>query len=207
MLVLALLLGSAAYAAAGGVAHAAGDDAVSRARTHFEAGRALYNLGNYQDAIREFSAGYQLAPRPQFLLNLGQAYRKLGQLEKARDLYKRFLTDAPPDDPDRGQVQQILIDLEGELARQPPPALTPIPELRSTPAALAATPTPPAPAATLTVHAEPPPRKSFLRRNWWIFPVGAVVLAGAAVGIYFAVRPSNQLDCSGATLGCVHTMP
>lgn len=195
ILVLALAFGS--------FARADNADAVARARTHFEAGRALYNLGNYTDAIREFSAGYQLAPRPQFLVNLGQAYRKLGKLEQAREMYRRFLKEAPPDDPDRAQVQQLLQILDGELARRapppPPPAPAPVPVAAPTPSSSHA-----APAAALTATA-PPARKSFLRRNWWIFPVGAVVVTGLIVGIYFAARPSG-VDCSSATLGCIHPM-
>lgn len=193
LLVLALAFGS--------VAHADNADAVARARTHFEAGRALYNLGNYTDAIREFSAGYQLAPRPQFLVNLGQAYRKLGKLDRAREMYRRFLKEAPPDDPDRAQVQQLLKLLDAELASRPPPA--------PPPAATVVTPAPSpaaghaAPVAALTATA--PPKKSFVRKNWWIFPVGAVVLTGLVVGIYFAARPSG-VDCSSATLGCIHPM-
>jgi tetratricopeptide (TPR) repeat protein len=193
LLVLALAFGS--------VAHADNADAVARARTHFEAGRALYNLGNYTDAIREFSAGYQLAPRPQFLVNLGQAYRKLGKLDRAREMYRRFLKEAPPDDPDRAQVQQLLKLLDAELASRPPPA--------PPPAATPVTPAPSpaaghaAPVAALTATA--PPKKSFVRKNWWIFPVGAVVLTGLVVGIYFAARPSG-VDCSSATLGCIHPM-
>ena len=57
--------------------------------------------------------------------------------------------------------------------------------------------------ASTAVTATQPEKKSFVRRNWWIFPVGAVVLAGAAVGIYFAVRPSSGVDCGSASLGCV----
>src|SRR4051794_25921696 len=66
-------------------------DREERARAHFEAGRVQYNLGDYKGAVREFAEGYRLVPRPQFLVNLGQAYRRLGQLERAREMYNRFL--------------------------------------------------------------------------------------------------------------------
>jgi tetratricopeptide (TPR) repeat protein len=176
--------------------HAQSADTVARARTHFEAGRALYNLGNYTDAIREFSAGYQLAPRPQFLLNLGQAYRKLNDLQRARDMYKKYLDEAPPNDPDREQVRQIAQDLEQQIASQPAPV--PVPPLVHHEAQ-------PAPVAAAVV-VEPPPKKSFIKKHWWIIPVSAVVLAGVGVGIYFGVRPAPQVDCSAATLGCIDAM-
>jgi tetratricopeptide (TPR) repeat protein len=184
--VLVLLLSSP-------VCFAQSTEDVSRARTHFEAGRALYNLGNYNDAVREFAAGYQLVPRPQFLVNLGQAYRKLGDLEKARDMYRRFLDSAPANDPDREQVKQIVADLDQQLAAQPPPAPPPV-----------AAPVPsPQEAAALTTQASPSEHQPFLKRHWWIFPAGAVVLAGVAVGIYFGVRPAPQVGCGDASLGCV----
>ena len=186
MLVLALLAG---------VARAQGADDVAKARQHFEAGRALYNLGNFRDAIREFSAGYQLAPRPQFLVNLGQAYRKLGELEKARDQYRKFLDEAPPNDPDREQVQQILGELEQQIAAQPPPAPAPAP---------APTVTPVPSQAALTASA--PPRRSWAKRNWWVFPVGAVVVGAAlGVGLYFGLQP-HQIGCGEASLGCIDAM-
>src|SRR5579859_5412611 len=114
-----------------GVAHAQNDDALARARTHFEAGRALYNLRNYTDAIREFSAGYQLVPKPQFLVNLGQCYDRIADgttdlggkrdaLEHARDMYNKFLQDAPPSDPLRAQVAPIVVELEKKLQALPP---------------------------------------------------------------------------------------
>ena len=74
---------------AGAAATARGEgDRESRARAHYEVGLGMYHLGNYRDAIREFSAGYELSPRPQFLINLGQAYRKLGELDKAREMFQ-----------------------------------------------------------------------------------------------------------------------
>jgi hypothetical protein len=209
-LLIALVLVTSAAAS-----RAQSADAVARARTHFQAGRALYDLGNYTDAIREFSAGYQLVPKPQFLINLGQSYRKLGDLERARDMYKRFLADTPPDDPDRGQAKLVLADIEKQIAARPP---QPISESKSPPpppapgtttaepktaATPTATPTPASSSLAVTTTPPPPEKKSFVRRHWWIFPVGAVVLAGAAVGIYFGVRPAPQVGCGEASLGCI----
>jgi len=172
------------------------DDQVTRARTHFEAGRALYQLGNYNEALREFGAGYQLAPRPQFLLNLGQCYRKLDDLANARSMYQRYLHDAPASDPERPQAEQILTEIEKQIAdreaaRTPPPSLAPAPA----PARVQS-----GPATTLTATA-PPPRKSWIKRNWWVIPVGAVVV-GAAVGlgVYYGTRAPDP--CAGANLTC-----
>ncbi|HZS39798.1 MAG TPA: tetratricopeptide repeat protein, partial [Polyangia bacterium] len=109
---LAALALVAALAAA-----ARGDGNQERARAHFEAGRVQYNLGDYPAAAREFAAGYRAVPRPQFLVNLGQTYRRMGQLERAREMYERFLADAPPNDRARPQVRELVGEVERELAR------------------------------------------------------------------------------------------
>lgn len=201
--VVALLAGAARAQTA--------DDTLSRARAHFEAGRALYQLGNYTEAVREFSAGYQLVPRPQFLLNLGQCYRKLDDLPKARDMYRRYLHEAAANDPERPQAQQILDEIERRLAAPkpappPPAAPAPAPTVAPSPAAPAPAPAPAAssahsPAAMVVASAPPPEKKPFIKRNWWIIPVGAVVVGvGVGLGVYYGTRPADP--CSGANLGC-----
>jgi hypothetical protein len=178
-------------------AQAQSEDPVARARTHFEAGRALYQLGNYNEALREFAAGYELAPRPQFLLNLGQCYRKLDDLANARAMYQRYLHDAPASDPERSQAQQILAEIDQQIADKqaasaPPPVTTP-----PTVAAAPATNT----AAMTVTQTAPPPRKSWIKRNWWIIPVGAVVVGvGVGLGVYYGTRAPDP--CSGANLAC-----
>ena len=192
----------AVIALGAGSAWAQSEDPVARAKTHFEAGRALYELGNYTEAAREFAAGYELVPKPQFLLNLGQCYRKLDQLPQARDMYRRYLSEAPASDPERPQAEQILGEIDRQLAaRQAPPPPPPVaapPRASPPPPSVAATPAAPALTAQAPPRAE---RKSFLRRNWWIIPVGvAVVGVGVGLGVYFGTRAADP--CAGASLTC-----
>ena len=201
-------LGLAVLACAA-AAHAQSNDDISRARTHFEAGRALYQLGNYDEALREFAAGYELAPRPQFLLNLGQCYRKLDNLEQARAMYQRYLHDAPVSDPERPQAQQILAEIDRQIADKqaaaaapPPTPPPPAPAVSAPPTTAPATTAPAttAPVAT-TLTATAPPRKSWIKRNWWVIPVGAVVVGVAVgLGVYYGTRAPDP--CSGASLTC-----
>src|SRR5438132_61650 len=90
--------------------HAQGDEGVRRARAHFEVGLGMYNLGNYREALKEFAAGYQLTHKPKFLVNMGQAYRRLNELDSARGMYNRYLAEAAPNDPDRAQVLRLLTE-------------------------------------------------------------------------------------------------
>jgi tetratricopeptide (TPR) repeat protein len=163
------------------------EDATERARAHYEAGRALFSLGNYQEALREFTSGYQLAPKPRFLVNLGQTYRKLGQLEDAREMYRRFLQQVPHDDPDRPAVLTLLDEVDRELRLRPRQIVAPSPE----------------PQTAAVVVVAPLKKPPFIRRHWWIIPTVLVVAAGVGVGVYFGVR-STQPDCSSAGLGCAY---
>jgi hypothetical protein len=188
-----------------GTAHAQSQDAVARARTHFEAGQALYRLSNYTDAIREFSAGYDLVPKPQFLINVAQCYDRIASgtpdvaaqrdaLEHARDLYKKYLLDAPPGDNLRGQVAALVVEDEKRLQELPPPPPKAQPQV-----------TAPPPAPVVTHEAPPPPpgnKKSGIARYWWLIPVAAVVVVGVSLGAYYGTRPTGP-DCSTASFGCV----
>jgi hypothetical protein len=169
-----------------------------RAHAHYEAGRALYSLGNYEEALREFLSGYQIVPRPKFLLNLAQTFRKLDRLAEARGMYLRYLDEetAPDRDIQRPKVMALVHEIDQELAARPP---RPPPPAPPAPQQVEAAPSAAAPPATVT--ATPPPKKSFIRRHWWIIPTTLVVAGGVAVGIYFGVRPT--VNCSAAPLGCI----
>jgi tetratricopeptide (TPR) repeat protein len=129
-------------------------DLMNVARTHYEAGRALYQLGKYDQALVEFNEGYRLAPRPSFLLNLAQCYRQLGRLDEARAHYEKFLAAAPIDDPMRSDVKQILTTLR------------PAPVAASVPAVIA-----------------PAPVVEVKRRGWHRDPAGGVLLASGVVAV------------------------
>ncbi len=91
---------------------------VSRAQTHYAAGATFYRLGNYPEAVREFAAGYELVPKPEFLLDLGQAYRKLGELKLAQSMFEKYLGDTPQSAHKRKEIEAIVKDIEVEIARQ-----------------------------------------------------------------------------------------
>lgn len=174
------------------------DDALLRARAHFETGRGMYELGNYSGAIREFSAGWDLVHKPEFVLNIGQCYRQLGQLAEARAMYRKFLAVARPDDPARPGVERVLAEIDRKLAAAPPPATAPPPS--ETPRAAARVGAAPA-TATLTATAPAPAHRSGVRHLAWILPVSAVVVGVAlGVGIYYGTHTDW---CGASALGCL----
>ncbi len=58
---------------------------------HYKAGRAAYDIGQFDDAIRLFTAAYQAKPAAAFLFNIAQSHRQLGHCPKALFFYRRFV--------------------------------------------------------------------------------------------------------------------
>jgi len=193
------------------LAAAASTEESAEAKVHFQAGSTHYQLKQYSEAIREFAAGYALSPRPEFLINLGQAYRGAGDLAQALSMFKQYLEKAPANAKPRAQVEQLVKQLEAQLKDAPPatpngPAFE-APEPKPTPRAADA-PVKEEPPSLVPVDSPPPAvvkqEPSHTSPLVWIIPVAAVVVAaGIAVAVGVAVS-SGGPSCSGAgSLGCV----
>ena len=140
-----------------------------RADRHLSRGLAYYDGRQFESAIAEFLAGYDVDPRPAFLFALGQSERRSGDCASATVYYRRFLTTSPPD----RQVQAATMHLEGcKQALQDGPGK----QFRQVE---------PAPVRTVYVQTEPAPEPSPWYRDWVgnsLLGVGtASVVAGAAL--------------------------
>jgi len=197
------------------------EDAESGRRL-FKRGQELLKDGDYRAAAHAFEMGYAAAPRAGFLLNIGNCYRKLGELGKAREHYWRFLDAAPKDHPSRPSVMEYLrtmeqIEADGVAVDGAPPRPAPAPTVEAEPAQ---------PPSRRVAHASPvmtvpPPEerspgmvvvdvkhkppaetaKPSLFKRWWFWTiVGGAVAASA--GAFVLTRRSSS-PCS-ASLGCVH---
>jgi tetratricopeptide (TPR) repeat protein len=160
-----------------------------RARAHFEAGQGLYHLGKYEQAIREFSEGYQAMPKPEFLINLGQCYRALGQPRAAREYFARFLTETAPEHPARAAVTDLLAQLD----QLPPQSQAPPPS----------TAEPTSDARPRIAVAEAPKRKAPARRRvlWGVLGASVALVAGVALGVGLALSPAVR---GSPSLGTVY---
>jgi len=152
------------------VAHA-DDPATRAAKRHFDRGQKLFTLGKFDEALDEYQKAYDASPIPDFLYNIGQCHRNLGDYEQAIFSFKRFL-QLDPEAPNRDKVEIIIDELEDKLERdgarkkkldQPPP---PPPRAESTP----------------------------IYKKWWFWTGIAVVGAAGGVGIYSATRPAGPPD-------------
>jgi hypothetical protein len=101
-------------------ASAADDAATASLKKHYEQGAKYYNIGKYDEAIKEFEAAYEAKPDPLILYNLAQAHRLAGHNTEALRIYKNHLR-AMPDSPYLADVQKHIAALEEATKNEPPP--------------------------------------------------------------------------------------
>jgi hypothetical protein len=71
-------------------------DMAKEANQAFKLGRASFKAKHYGDALVYFHMGYALAPDlPGFLRELGSTYDKLGEGDRKKDFYRRYLVQRP----------------------------------------------------------------------------------------------------------------
>lgn len=180
------LLGSTATANELRSRDGSADDA--RARASYARGKALAAKGRFDEALAEFSTGYSSSRRPQFLFNMGECARALGDVSHARQHYAHYLLDAPT-----GPLATIARRRIEALPAALPPAPMPAP-------ADVVDDTPPSSRGAVDVVVVPP-REDDARSTWkspwpWV-GAGVAVIAGS-VAVYALSR-----DGGGCGAGCV----
>jgi len=122
------------------------------AKAHFKSGTTFYDLGKYDDAIREFEAAYEAKSDPAFLFNLAQAHRLAGHTTEALHFYRTYLRYVP-NPPNLADIQSNVQALEKQAAQQGPNTAPP-PPTSTTPTPVTV---PPSPATNTPSGTEPPP--------------------------------------------------
>jgi tetratricopeptide (TPR) repeat protein len=152
------------------IAHA--DDPAERAaKRHYDRGRRLFDLQKFQEALEQFQKAYDAKPIPDFLFNIGQCQRNLGELDAAVFSFKKFLK-LDPETPLRDKVERTIEELERAIEKQNSAKLGLDPKPRPDPI-------------------ERPPGSTPVYKKWWFWTGIAVVGVGAGVGIYAASSGSN----------------
>jgi tetratricopeptide (TPR) repeat protein len=182
-------------------------DAEREARARYAAGEAAFKAGRYRPAVVEFEAGFAAVPKPGFLLNIGHAYRRLGDLHKARAAYKKFLL-VDPTSTLHGDVLSLLGELDSALAdddradglaaRAIAASLVP-PPVEGQPGHAGVNLAAHTPSAVPSLVDPPRP---FYRRAWFWMAVGAVAI-GTAVGIYAARMGADERVHTTGSLGVI----
>lgn len=215
VLALALVLGLSSIAAA------ASENDRAAAREHFQKGTKFFDLGKFEDAVKEYEAAYELIDDPVLLYNIAQAHRLAGHTERALFFYRSFLR-RNPNAKNQDEVNLKIAELQKALDQQAhaqgiPPS-TPLPPPRTettTPStappssapSTATTQQPPAPAPAATSEPTPPPSAPAAAvattpapvdrgRTKKLIGFGLVGLGGAALigAIVSTVLSKNETD-------------
>lgn len=175
-----------AWLAPGAVALAQ-DDPEALARVRFEAGRAAFDAGHYEDALRDFRRAHELSGRPELLYNIGSSAERLARDAEAVEAYRAFVA-AVPEHPARAEAERRIVVLEARLRAtergEPPPPddVQPEPEPQPEPAVAAAS------------------------GGWlvsWV-ALGLTAASGAGIGVAWALANDayGSLEASCRARGC-----
>jgi tetratricopeptide (TPR) repeat protein len=196
-------------------------DKIADAKQHYLNGAKAYEEGDFQRAIDEYRASYDLSRRPLLLYDLGQAYRKLGNNELSLHSYQQFLTrstegrDAEYRESATTQIHQLeaLIAEQRKVKTAPPDGVTnPEPEKIVKPPA---EPPPPPVEKPAPVVVKPPvvetppavvardarPAHVPVYKRWWFWTILGVAAAGVAVGLGVGLTQSTTNYPSASTAG------
>jgi tetratricopeptide (TPR) repeat protein len=179
-----------------------------QAEEHFMRGRAFHEAKDYDRAVGEYLAAYQLVPLPELLFNIGQVYRDQGSPQKALHYYQEYLA-AEPNGRGRGEAEQAIGEIQAEIASEPAPPPEPAqvaapaaeqPQPTATPAQMPVTPA--AQGSPLVATPAPAPDREAPRLpGWALATMGAAGVATVATGIGLNRDVGGSYDHLQATCG------
>lgn len=158
---------------------------------HFKKGNALYNAGDFAEAVKEYKAGMLAESSAVFNFNLGQSYRQLGDYTQAKWHYQRYLNSGLATNEEREAIEKVIAKMDAELqqkARTEPPT-APQTSIDRAPPAAAPSPSP----ATTTDTSSPWYQDGI---GWGLTGVG--VASGAVSGVLFLQSADLENDADAA---------
>jgi tetratricopeptide (TPR) repeat protein len=147
----------------------ADDPALRAAKRHFDRGEKLFALGKFDEALDQYQKAYDAKPIPDFLFNIGQCHRNLGDYDAAIFSFKKYL-QLEPQASDREKVESLIDELEKKKAEAESKRLKLTPNGPNGP----------------TGPTGPTESEAPIYKKWWFWTGVAVVAVGGGVGIYAA---------------------
>jgi tetratricopeptide (TPR) repeat protein len=86
----------------------------ARYKARVDNGKKAFSAGDYEKAIQEFRAAYDLKPTSAVLFNIGKSYERMGRYEEAIDSYTQYL-DLDPNASDRPDVEEQIRRLKKSI--------------------------------------------------------------------------------------------
>jgi tetratricopeptide (TPR) repeat protein len=146
------------------------EDASERtAKRHYDRGKKLFELQKFEEALEQFQKAYDASPIPDFLYNIGQCQRNLGEYKAAIFSFKRFLK-LDPETERREKLEELIEELERKIDEDDTERLKLKPKKD---------PDPPVETGDRPVY-----------KKWWFWTGVAVVGVGVGAGIYLSTRSS-----------------
>jgi tetratricopeptide (TPR) repeat protein len=108
----------------GALAATAGAD--PSADDHEKAAAAFFKVGNFEGALAEFRAAYELDPKPDYLYAMATIEEQRGACAAAIDLYQQFLDTRPPAE-DVEVVEAAIATCKAKLGEPEPEPVVPEP--------------------------------------------------------------------------------
>lgn len=141
----------------------------------FEAGRAAYDAGDYQEALQRFQQAHDLSKKPELLYNIGLAADRLRYNRAALQAYRAYVRQLPTA-VNRIEVENRIRALEQVIAREQPTPTAPAPPSTSKSAAVDAS----------LSRANGDRSERPLLSHWWFWAAAGGVLAAAIAGVAIA---------------------
>jgi tetratricopeptide (TPR) repeat protein len=86
----------------------------ARYEARIQAGKSAYSKGDYEGAIEEFKAAFDLKATPGALFNIARSYEKMGRYEEAIDFLRQYL-DLDKNASDRADVEENIRRLQKSI--------------------------------------------------------------------------------------------
>jgi len=112
------LLASIAVCVALGAAPAQAQDGNDRARTLFTEGTAAYQAGDFGTAAHKFEEAYRLTRSPELAFNVGRAYERMSEYDKAIRFFRIYLRRGDVSDDVKTDIQARIEALREAKRRQ-----------------------------------------------------------------------------------------
>lgn len=156
---------------------------------HYKRGLALYQEKDYEGAITEMSAAYEQRQLPRLLLNIGQAYRKMGNAREALLYYERYLKADPGASPQlkaeiNSYIEQMRALIEVPKVQDP--------SVKNNPSSPDGSSGQMMPEQAAKAKDEQP-RRPIYKRAWFWGVIGGTVAAAIIIGVSVGVTQSRQL--------------
>jgi tetratricopeptide (TPR) repeat protein len=162
----------------------------ARARELFLEGEAHYAAGRYELAAERYLAAYELSQRPELLFNLGNAFERMGEYEKAADYLRRYAES--PRARDVVSVRERVRRLEAAAAE----------EKRRTAQAQEDAPARVEPPVDQAPAPQPAARDDGNPAYWWLIGSGAAAVSTVVFGLLANNAGNNAAaDCTETSTG------